>query len=945
MAPVPRFGAYTNTPTAQKPSEENNMTMDPRRYTALLSRYWVVAAKLAGGRKTGKLLAADQGPAGEVQKQRQEAIFWLASTPVEDCLAELSTSRVGLSVSEAGNRLRDYGPNEVAHDHKATWYGTLARSFYNPFNVLLSILALMSFLTDDIKATIMLTLMVLLSSLLRFYQEFRSSKAAEKLQAMVTNTVSVRRVDDTRQTAEHDAGEAAISIHARLQDFTEIPLRELVPGDIIRLSAGDMVPADIRLITAKDLFIGQASLTGESFPTEKLAEAPAERPASLFDMPNLCFMGTNVVSGAATAVVISSGGQTVFGRLAQNIAGFREPTEFDKGIHRVSWLLIRFMLVMTPVVFLINGWIKHDWTEAFLFAIAVATGLMPEMLPMIVTGTLAKGAMNMSRHKVIVKRLNAIQSFGAMDVLCSDKTGTLTQDRIVLEKHFDMFGNTDRDVIKHAYLNSCFQTGLKNLLDVAVLQHGDMRHQLNVDRDYKLIDEIPFDFKRKRMSVVVSKEDRVHELICKGAVEEMLSICDRVRVQQSTQPLDEEKRERIQEITRRYNEDGMRVIAVACKQSTGEQLRYGVGDEMNLVLLGFIAFLDPPKETTRPALEALKTNGIAVKILTGDNDIVTRKVCRDVGLDAEHVLIGPDIERMTDSELSAAAEYTTIFAKLTPVQKERIVRALQSSGHVVGFLGDGINDSAALRTADIGISVDSAVDVAKESADIILLEKSLMVLDEGVLEGRKTFGNIVKYIKMAASSNFGNMFSVLGASIFLPFLPMLPLQILTQNLLYDISQTAIPFDEMDAEYMMKPRKWEIGSLARFMLFIGPISSIFDYATFALMWFVFGAVTVEQQSLFQSGWFVEGLLSQTLIVHIIRTAKIPFIQSTATLPLVVMTGIIMAVGIYLPFSPLAAPLKMQPLPGEYFLWLGGILLAYTVLTQTVKSWFVRRYGFN
>jgi Mg2+-importing ATPase len=895
-------------------------------------------------RKGGSLLTAEQGRAGELQKQRQAAIFLLASAPLDQCLAEFTTSREGLGAREAARRLHAYGPNEVAHDQKVTWFGALARAFYNPFNVLLSILALLSFLTNDIKATVMLTLMVLLSSLLRFAQEFRSSRAAEKLQAMVTNTVSVRRMNDMRQAAEQYAEAVGISVQPRLQDFKEIPLRELVVGDIIRLSAGDMVPADVRLITAKDLFISQASLTGEAFPTEKTMEPVAAQPANLFDLPNLCFMGTNVVSGAATAVVISSGSQTIFGRLAQKIAGFREPTEFDKGIHRVSWLLIRFMLVMTPVVFLINGWIKHDWGEAFLFAIAVATGLMPEMLPMIVTGTLAKGAVTMSRHKVIVKRLNAIQNFGAMDVLCSDKTGTLTQDRIVLEKHFDVFGNTDEDVIKSAYVNSFFQTGLKNLLDVAVLQHGVLRHHLNIDRDYTLVDEIPFDFKRKRMSVVVRRQDNGHELICKGAVEEMLSICTQVRVLKSTQPLDQAKREHIQEITRRYNEDGMRVIAVASKKTSNDKTRYGFDDEAELALLGFIAFLDPPKETTRPALEALKANGIAVKILTGDNEIVTRKVCREVGLDTEHILTGPDVERMSYAELAQAAERTSIFAKLTPAQKERIVRALQSSGHVVGFLGDGINDSAALRTADIGISVDGAVDVAKESADIILLEKSLMVLDEGVLEGRKTFGNITKYIKMAASSNFGNMFSVLGASIFLPFLPMLPLQILTQNLLYDISQTAIPFDEMDPEYVKKPRKWEIGGLARFMLFIGPISSIFDYATFALMWFVFGAVTIEHQSLFQSGWFVEGLLSQTLIVHIIRTSRIPFFQSTAALPLMVMTGVIMAIGLYLPFSLLAPALKMQPLPGVYFFWLAAILLAYAALTQTVKSWFVRKYGF-
>ena len=883
--------------------------------------------------------------ADQAANRNSDLLRDIASYEQNYLLALLKSAPGGISDAEAVARLREHGFNEVAHEQPTGWPRQLLRAFNNPFNILLIVLAVISYITDDLKATIILSVMVALSSLLRFVQEFRSGNAAERLKAMVLTTATVKRVDDLQIAATEYADKVGIVRQATVAATREIPIKYLVPGDIVRLSAGDMIPADVRLLSAKDLFISQGALTGEAYPVEKTAESVTVRIDNPLEIANLCFMGSNVVSGSATAVVVTTGFHTYFGGISHKIVGHREPTAFDKGIHRVSWLLIRFMLVMVPIVFLVNGFTKHDWGEAFLFAIAVAVGLTPEMLPMIVTATLAKGAVMMSRRKVIVKRLNSIQSFGAMDVLCTDKTGTLTQDKIILERHVDVFGDISEEVLKHAYLNSYYQTGLKNLLDVAVLKHAELVEELKLPGSYRLVDEIPFDFVRRRMSVVVNEREDHNELICKGAVEEIFAASTRVRVSGNVAPLDDDLKARIRDVVYRFNDDGLRVIAVAYKETSPTQGTYSVKDECDLVLLGFIAFLDPPKESAEPAIRALNAHGVQVKILTGDNDVVTRKICKDVGIDTDHLLLGSEIDQLDDSQLALKVESTSIFAKLSPTQKERIVRLLQQNGHVVGFLGDGINDSPALRTADIGISVDTAVDIAKESADIILLEKNLMVLEEGVIEGRRTFGNITKYIKMAASSNFGNMFSVLGASIFLPFLPMLPIQILVQNLLYDISQTAIPFDEVDKEFSEKPRKWEIGNLLRFMLFIGPISSIFDYVTFGVMWFVFAANTPQSQALFQSGWFVEGLLSQTLIVHIIRTGRIPFVQSRAAAPLLFMTAGIMLIGLYIPFSPLAHMIGLEPLPAAYFVWLAGILFAYALVTQWIKNLFIRRFGFN
>jgi Mg2+-importing ATPase len=611
----------------------------------------------------------------------------------------------------------------------------------------------------------------------------------------------------------------------------------------------------------------------------------------------------------------------------------------------VSWLLIRFMFVMTPLVLLLNGITKHDWLEAVLFALAVAVGLTPEMLPMIVTSTLAKGAVMMSRRKVIVKRLDAIQNFGAMDVLCTDKTGTLTQDKIFLERHPDVWGENSDAVLEYAYLNSYYQTGLKNLLDVAVLEHAEVHRELEVATAFRKVDEIPFDFQRRRMSVVVAEHDQHHLLICKGALEEVLAVTGRVRHGEADEALTPELLARVREVTAALNEEGLRVVAVAVKELPPTKDVYGVADEADLTLIGYVAFLDPPKESTAPALKALAAHGVAVKVLTGDNELVTAKICKEVGLPIGGILLGRDVERMGDDELARAVEARNVFAKLTPAHKERIVRLLKRAGHVVGFMGDGINDAAALRTADIGISVDSGVDIAKEAADIILLEKSLLVLEEGVVEGRKTFANMLKYLKMTASSNFGNVFSVLVASAFLPFLPMLPMQLLVQNLLYDVSQAAIPFDNVDQELLMRPQRWNPGDIGRFMLFFGPISSIFDIATYLVMWFVFSANTPAEQALFQSGWFVVGLLTQTLIVHMIRTPRLPFVESRAAPPLLATTAAIMAIGIFLPMGPMAHYFKLQPLPALYFPFLALLLASYMTLTQVMKTFYARRFGWQ
>ncbi len=855
----------------------------------------------------------------------------------------LATTEQGLPESDVTRRLEQHGKNEVAHERPLPWYWMFLHNFRNPFVVVLMVLGLVSYLTEDMKGTIVVSLMVGVSVLMRFMQEFRSSRAAEALRAMVRTTATV-----TRQ-CERPLVDGQVTV---VSEKREVPFEELVPGDIVHLSAGDMIPADVRLLTSKDLFVSQSALTGEAMPVEKYdtlgavvekSATPAEaRDGNLLDRRNLCFMGTNVVSGSAIAVVIATGNRTYFGSLARTVIGRRSLTSFDRGVNSVTWVLIRFMLVMVPVIFLINGLAKGEWKEAFLFALAVAVGLTPEMLPMIVTANLAKGAVAMARQKVVVKRLNAIQNFGAMDILCTDKTGTLTQDKVILIEHLNVHGQEDIQVLEFAFWNSYYQTGLKNLLDRAVLEHGEIEHALRPVQDFAKVDEIPFDFVRRRMSVIVEYKQDAHLLLCKGAVEEVLSICTRVDDGGEIIPLTDELRRRVLHLAKTRNEDGLRAVAVAYKFLPAVSRLYSVDDESDLVFAGLVAFLDPPKETAGQAIRALNEHGVRVKVLTGDNDIVTRRVCREVGLPIEGVALGAGIDDLTDDALADLVEHTTVFTKLTPRQKARIIRALQRKGHTVGYLGDGINDAVALRDADVGVSVDGATDIARESADIILLEKSLLVLEQGVLKGREVYGNIIKYIKMTASSNFGNVFSVLVASAFLPFLPMLPLQLLIQNLFYDLSQLSLPWDRMDKEFLEKPRKWDPSAIARFMVFIGPISSIFDITTYLVMWFVFQANSLDKQALFQSGWFIEGLLSQTLIVHMIRTRKVPFIQSTAAAPVLLLTGAIMATGMYIPFSHLGMATGMVPLPPSYFVWLVGTLSAYCGLTQLVKGWYVNRF---
>lgn len=847
-------------------------------------------------------------------------------------LSRLKTREKGLDFVDVELLSEQYGSNEISHEKPLSWYRQLADAFVNPFSGVLLAIAAVSFVTSvllakpgekDPSAVVVILILLLLSGGLRFFQEFRSGREAEGLKGYVKTTATVMRRENGRE---------------------EINMADLLPGDIVLLSAGDMVPADVRILRAKDLFVSQSALTGESEPVEKYADSnDSGSETGLFDLRNICFMGTNIVSGSASAVVLATGDRTYFGNMAKTLSGRREPTSFDKGVSSVSWLMIRFMMVMVPVVFLVNGLTKHDWVQALLFAISVAIGLTPEMLPMIVTTNLAKGAVSMAHKKTVVKHLNSIQNLGAMDVLCTDKTGTLTRDEVVIERHLNVKGEEDLRVLEYAYRNSYFQTGLKNLIDLAVIDKAGAEGVACHNDDYRKVDEIPFDFTRRRMSVVLADRENKRVLITKGAVEEVLGICSQCEYEGKTVPLTDELRGRVENMSAQMNGEGMRVIAVAAKDSPAEEGVFGVKDETDLTLVGCLGLLDPPKESASAAIRALEQYGVRVKVLTGDNEAVTRKICGEVGLAAQNILLGSDVEHMTEAELQEKAENTTIFAKLSPMQKARVVEALQKGGHTVGFMGDGINDAHALSKADVGISVDTAVDIAKENADIILLEKDLMVLGHGVSEGRRIFGNIIKYIKMTASSNFGNMLSMLAASAFLPFLPMTPVQILLLDLLYNISQISIPWDNMDEEYLRVPRKWDASSIGKFMLSIGPVSSVFDILTFLILWFVFGCNTAADPvkvSLFHSGWFVESLISQTLIIHLIRTKKIPFLQSRAAAPVAVLTTAIMAIGALIPFLPIGKYVGFTALPPFYFVCLLLIVAGYIVLAQIVKTIYIK-----
>lgn len=859
----------------------------------------------------------------------------------EKLLEEMDISLKGYSNEKAETLLMEYGENIISHEKPESVLKKLFNAFINPFTIVLFILAIISLITDVILSSpnernfttvIIITTMVTISGLLRFIQESRSNNAAEKLKAMVKTTATVER--EGRQ---------------------EIELSNIVPGDIVYLAAGDIVPADVRIISSKDLFISQSALTGESEPVEKSASKTDKDYKNPLDFSNLAFMGSTVISGSATCIVLATGDYTYFGLTAKTITVKKTVTNFEKGVNSVSWLLIKFMMCMVPIVFFANGFTKGSWLEAFLFALSVAVGLTPEMLPMIVTTNLGKGAVQMSKKKTVVKTLNSIQNFGAMDILCTDKTGTLTQDKVILEYHLDIHGNEDTRVLRHAFLNSYFQTGLKNLMDLAILNHAEKKDYASLKNKYIKVDEIPFDFNRRRMSVVIKDTEGKTQLITKGAVEEMLKISTYAEYKGKIELLTPNIKSEILKTVENLNSKGMRVIAVAQKNNPSVQGVFSIKDESNMVLMGYLAFLDPPKETTKDAIKALNEYGVAVKILTGDNDTVTRYICNEVGMEVNNLLLGSDIDEMDDALLSKKAESTSIFAKLSPQQKARIVRVLRKNGHTIGFMGDGINDASAMREADVGISVDTAVDIAKESADIILLQKDLMVLEDGVIEGRKTFGNIIKYIKMTASSNFGNMFSVVAASVFLPFLPMLPIQILVLNLIYDISCISIPWDNMDKEYLKVPRKWDASSIGKFMLWIGPTSSVFDILTYIIMFFIicpaicggaYGSSYVDKTlfiSLFNAGWFVESLWSQTLVIHMIRTPKIPFIQSTASTPVLIVTLISILIGTIIPYTNWGNALKMSPMPFIYFPWLLGIIICYMLLATLLKNIYIKHYG--
>jgi Mg2+-importing ATPase len=837
--------------------------------------------------------------------------YQLATKNCDELFQEFQTSDKGLSEEEALNRIEQYGPNEPAKRKKRTVFIQFFSKFLNPLVIVLIIIGVFSLtIGDDLIGATFVLAMVLMSVLLSFFQEYRSGKEADKLREMVKVTATAYR--DGKQE--------------------EIKIRELVPGDVVYLSAGDIIPADLRIISCKDLFINQSSLTGESFPSEKFSEPVQMQDKAINELNNLAYMGSSVISGTALGLVVSTGSFTKFGEIAKKLTEASEETGFERGIKKFTWLMIRLMMILVIVIFAINAISKGNIVEAVLFAIAVAVGLTPEMLPMLVAVNLSQGSIRMSKQKVIVKRLNAIQNFGAMDILCTDKTGTLTMDDVILEKHCDVVRRESDDVLRFAYFNSYFQTGLKNLLDKAILKHTEVSTE-----GCKKIDEIPFDFQRRVMSVVVDMDGK-RKMIVKGAPEEIFKRCDRFEVDDEILEIENLVLPDLKDEFDSLSSDGFRVLAIGYKDVEIKPA-YSKDDESDLILKGYVAFLDPPKPSTKETLEALKNTGIEVKVLTGDNELVTKKICSEVGLQSKGLLTGPDIDKLSDKELQKVVEQTTIFARLNPLQKERVIHILHDNKHIVGYMGDGINDAPALKAADVGISVNNAMDIAKESADIILLEKDLMVLENGVIEGRKTFGNIVKYIKMGASSNFGNMFSMTGASLFLPFLPMTPIQILLNNFLYDISQTAIPADKVDSDYLEKPRPWNVDYIRKFVLVIGPTSSIFDFITFGLLYFIMKA----PQGLFHTGWFLESLITQTLVIYIIRTNRIPFIQSKPSKWLIIMSLLIISVGIYLPFSPIAGSLGFVAPPAVFFVYLAIIVLVYLTMVQFVKQWFVRKYG--
>lgn len=903
-------------------------------------------------KNNNKLNSSQVTPGSGGVETMGSGLYETAMKETDVVLRQLNTSFEGLTENMV-DEMRDlYGNNEVTYGERKSLWQRIFEAFANPFTAILFALAIVSFVTDVLLAepgdknpttVIIITTMILIAGVLRFVQETRGGNAAERLSKMIKTTTAVERQGVGRR---------------------EILLEDVVVGDIIYLAAGDIVPADVRILKSKDLFVNQSPLTGESEQVEKFPDIVKQGEYdTLTEYHNLAFMGSTVVIGSATCVVIGTGDDTFFGTIAQGLTVKPVQTSFEKGVNSVSWVLIRFMLVMVPVVLFINGFTKGNWLDAFLFAISVAVGLTPEMLPTIVTTALAKGAVAMSREKTIIKNLNAIQNLGSMNVLCTDKTGTLTLDKVVLQYHLDVHGNEDVRVLRHAFLNSYYQTGLKNLMDASIIERTEQESASEVtlqglSTNYDKVDEIPFDFQRRRMSVVIEDKKGKTQMVTKGAVEEMLSISNYVEYKGKVEPMTDVIKQDILETVDNLNDQGMRVIAVAQKTNPSPVGVFSVADEADMVLMGYLAFLDPPKETTASAIAALQDHGVAVKILTGDNDRVTRSICKQVGLKVDNLLLGSDVERMSEDELKSAIETTNVFAKISPQQKATIVSLLRENGHVVGYLGDGINDAPAMEASDVGVSVDTAVDIAKESAHVILLEKDLNVLENGVIEGRKTYANMIKYIKMTASSNFGNVFSVLIASAFLPFLPMAAIHLILLNLIYDISSTAIPWDNVDKEFLKIPRKWDSSSISNFMIWIGPTSSVFDITTYGLMYFIICPLMTGGQlfhqiidplmrtyyiALFQAGWFVESMWTQTLVIHMLRTPKIPFIQSRASLPVIVLTFAGIAVLTAIPYTSLGASIGLAALPAVYFTWLALTVIGYMTLVTLFKRIYINRYG--
>ncbi|TXW59700.1 magnesium-translocating P-type ATPase [Enterococcus gallinarum] len=850
---------------------------------------------------------------------KDQELKLLAQLSERELLMEMRTSFNGLSKEDAAERLEEYGPNQVdAQKPTPAWLMFLS-AFKDPFVLVLALLMVISFFTGDYEAVVVMGIMILASVTITFVQEYRSQKASLALKELIENTCSVTRDGET----------------------IEIPMDEVVPGDIVTLATGDMIPADAILIWTKDLFINQSSLTGESMPVEKFVDAgikDSKETISALDMQDLVFMGTDVLSGQGKAIILKTGQSTFFGDIAKNATSKRGKTTFEDGLTKVSKLLLRMVMVLFPIVFLINGLTKGDWGEALFFAIAVAVGLTPEMLPMIVTSNLAKGAMSLAKEKVIVKELPSIQNLGSMDVLCTDKTGTITEDRVVLVQHLNPFGKEDQQVLDMTYLNSYYQTGWKNLMDIAVLNYFEGTERQAPYQEVIKVDEIPFDFSRRRLTVVV-KADGHQIMVTKGAAEEMEKVCKYVEVNGQVLELTDELREKLREVNHRLNKQGMRVLTVAIKRDAHAEAVYTVEDEQDMIMIGFMGFLDPAKESAKTAIASLHGHGVNVKVLTGDNAIVAQKVCKDVGIEVNDYLLGIDVDRLSDEELAEKAEAVNLFAKLNPMQKSRIIQSLQADGHTVGFMGDGINDAPALRAADVGISIDTAADITKDASSIILLEKSLNVLDKGVIEGRKVFTNMMKYIKMTLSSNFGNVFSILVASAFLPFLPMLSIQLLVQNLVYDMAQLTIPWDNVDVEELEKPVKWQVRGLLKFTVSIGPVSSIFDILTFFVMWHVFQANAIQEQALFQAGWFMIGLVTQTLVVHMVRTRKLPFFQSIASPAVLLSSVLAILVGFGIILSPLHTVFDFAALPSSYWPWFVGIILAYLVSVEVAKRIYI------